>query len=72
MATQHRSYYINVGQVLGVIGTVYLGTRALKLEEEKAGIERRPITEVIKEDYERVKNWVGDKLYRIPKTYRHF
>lgn len=71
MATQHRSYYINVGQVLGVIGTVYLGTRALKLEEEKARIERRPITEIVKEDYERVKNWVGDRFYRIPKMYRH-
>ena len=60
--TGHVSYYINVGQTIGVIGGLILGYKAIRLEEAKAGIAKRPIHEVLIEDARRVKNWYYDNF----------
>ncbi len=63
--SNHRSYYINVGQILTLGVTGYLGWRALRLEEAKAGIQHRPLSEVIKDDARKFRNWVTDTfVYR--------
>ena len=63
--SNHRSYYINVGQILGLGVTGYLGWRALRLEEAKAGIQHRPVMEVIKDDARKFRNWWTDTfVYR--------
>ena len=55
--TRHFSHYINWGQVLTVGVGGYLAARALKLEEFKAGMEHKPLTQVIAEDAAKVKDW---------------
>lgn len=67
----HVSYYVNVGQTLGVIGGLILGFKAIKLEEVKAGIQRRPIKEVIVDDIRRVKTWYSDN-FGDTRQYRHY
>lgn len=63
--SSHRSYYINVGQIIGILGAGYLGWKALRLEEQKAGIQRRKISEVISDDARKVRNWWTDTfVYR--------
>lgn len=69
MAKPQVSWYVNVGQVLGIVGGLTLGFRALRLEEKKAGIERRSVKEVIQDDVERVKNWYYDNVKY--KQYTH-
>lgn len=69
--TNHTSYYINVGQVLGIAGGLFLGWKALRLEEQKAGIQHRPIKDVITDDVRRVKNWYSDNFGNT-KQYRHY
>ena len=65
----HVSYSVNVGQVLGIAGGLLLGFRAIRLEEEKAGIQRRSVKEVINEDVCRVRQWYYDNFkYR---QYQH-
>lgn len=72
MATRHFSYYVNLSTLAGVLGSVYVATRALALEEAKAGIEHRPLTEIMKEDFTKVKDWAGRTFGKTPKMYRHF
>lgn len=72
MATRHVSYYVNLSTLAGVIGSVYVATRALALEEAKAGIEHKPLMDIVKEDVEKVRNWAGRTFSRTPKMYRHF
>lgn len=60
--TGHVSWYVNVGQVLGIVGGLALGFRAIRLEEEKAGIEHRTVKEVINEDVCRVRQWYYDNF----------
>lgn len=63
--SNHRSYYINVGQILGIGAAGYLGWRALRLEEQKAGIQHRKISDVISDDIQKVRNWWTDTfVYR--------
>lgn len=62
MARPKVSWYVNVGQTLGIIGGLTLGFRALKLEEKKAGIQHRSVKEVVKEDVMRIKNWYYDNF----------
>lgn len=63
--SNHRQYYINVGQVLGIVGGLIVANRALRLEETKAGIEHRPIKEIIANDVLKVRKWFEDTfLYR--------
>ena len=62
MARPQVSWYVNVGQTLGIIGGLTLGFRALKLEEKKAGIQHRSVKEVVKEDVMRIKNWYYDNF----------
>lgn len=70
-ATNHVSYYINVGQTLGILGGLTLGFRALRLEEQKAGIQNRPLLEVIKTDIGRIKVWYSD-TFGTTKQYTHY
>lgn len=70
--TNHFSYYINVGQVVAIIGGLALGDRILRLEEAKAGIERRSVLEVIHDDAVKAKDWIDTTLGRKPKMYRHW
>ena len=69
--TRHCSYYVNVGQVVGVVGALALGFRAIALEERKAGIQRRPVKEVFYEDVARVRNWWTDNFGHT-RQYRHY
>jgi len=69
MAKPQVSYYVNVAQTIVVTGGLILGFKALRLEEKKAGIQNRPINEVISEDVRRVRNWVEDKF--LYKQYTH-
>lgn len=62
MARPHVSWYVNVGQVLGIVGGLTLGFKALRVEEAKAGIQRRSVKEVIQDDIERIKNWYYDNF----------
>ena len=64
MATNHHSYYINVGQTIGIIGGLLLGKYALDIEAQKAGIEKRPLSEVLAEDVGRVKGWFDGLRFR--------
>ena len=57
--SNHRSYYINVGQIFTVAVGGILAWRALKLEEEKAWIQHRSVMEVMKDDWDRLKNWLS-------------
>lgn len=72
MATRHISYYVNLSTLAGVIGSVYVATRAIALEEAKAGIEHRPLWDIVKEDCTKVKDWAGRTFSRTPRMYRHF
>ena len=65
--TGHTSYYVNVAQTIGIVGGVVLGFKALRIEEAKAGIEHRPIKEVVQDDILRVKNWYYDNF-----TYKQY
>ena len=56
---RHFSYYINVGQTIGVIGAIFLGYKAIKLEEKKADIYDEPLSEVIANDIERLHSWLN-------------
>lgn len=67
---RNTSYYVNVGQTIGIIGGLILGFKALRVEEAKAGIERRPIKEVIHDDILRVRNWYYDNF--AYKQYPHY
>ncbi len=67
---KHTSFYINVGQTIGIVGGLILGFKAIRLEEAKAGIQRRPIKEVIADDVNRVRQWYYDNFkYR---QYPHY
>lgn len=64
-----KSYYVNVGQTLGIISAAYLGWRALRLEEAKAGIQHKTVKEVVQEDVVRARNWWNENVrYRM---YQH-
>lgn len=69
--TGHVSWYVNVGQTIGLIGGLILGFKALKVEEAKAGIESRPIKEVILDDVQRVRRWYSDN-FGPTRQYRHY
>lgn len=69
--TKHTSFYVNVGQTIGIIGGLFLGFRALRVEEAKAGIQHRPIKEVIHDDIVRVQHWYSDN-FGATKQYRHY
>ena len=69
--TNHTSYYVNVGQVLGIVGGLVLGWKALRIEEAKAGIEHRSVQEVIVDDIRRVRNWYSDN-FGATKQYPHY
>lgn len=71
MKSNHTSYYVNVGQTLGIIGGLILGFKALRLEETKAGIQHRPIKDVVVEDINRVKNWWSDN-FGSTRQYKHY
>lgn len=71
MKTNHVSWYVNVGQVLGIGGGLLLGFKALDIEAKKAGIEHRPLKEVLYEDVIRVKHWVSD-TFGPTRQYRHY
>lgn len=66
----HTSYYVNVGQTIGVIGGLILGFKALRVEEAKAGIQRRPLKDVIVDDVRRVKQWYSDNFGNT-RMYKH-
>ena len=53
--------YINVSQTLGIGTILYLGARYLKLAEHRAGMERRPIRQVIADDI----NGLREKFYDL-------
>ena len=65
----HTSYYINVGQTIGIVGALILCWRALKLEEAKAGIEHRSVREVISDDIRKAQDWYYKNV--AYKQYRH-
>lgn len=67
--TNHTSYYVNVGQTIGVVGAIILGWRALKVEEAKAGIQQRSVVDILKDDACRIQQWY-DKTFG-PRMYRH-
>ncbi len=66
----HTSYYINVGQTIGIIGGLVLGFKALRVEEAKAGIQRRPLKDVLVDDVRRVQRWWSDN-FGPTKMYTH-
>lgn len=66
----HTSYYVNVGQTIGIVGGLILGFKALRVEEAKAGIQHRPIKEVINDDILRVKNWYYNNFAYKQYTHR--
>ena len=66
----HTSWYVNVGQTIGVVGGLILGFKALRVEEAKAGIQHRPIKDVIVDDIRRVRNWYSDNFGNT-RQYRH-
>ncbi len=70
MANNRAHYYINVAQTIGIVGGLVLGFKALRVEETKAGIEHRPVKEVIIDDVCRVKKWWSDN-FGPTKMYRH-
>ena len=61
--------YINVSQTLGIGTLLYLGARYLKLAEHRAGMERRPIRQVIADDITGLREKFYDFRYR---QYRHY
>ena len=67
--TRHFSYYINVGQIIGVAGAVLLGREYFKLAKEEAGIQERPVTEVLREKWVNAKRWINENV-RF-RTYQH-
>ena len=67
----HVSLYINVGQTIGIVGGLILGFRAIRLEEAKAGIAKRPFVEVLKEDFRRVRNFYEDN-FGYYRQYPHY
>ncbi len=69
--TGRVSYYVNVGQTLGIIGGLILGAKAIKLEEAKAGIQHRSIKEVIVDDVRRVRTWYADN-FGSTRQYPHY
>ena len=69
--TGHTSYYVNVGQTIGIVGGLILGFRALRVEEAKAGIEKRPIKEILIEDALRVKRWYSEN-FGATRMYQHY
>lgn len=69
--SNHISWYVNLGQTVGIVGGLVLGFKALRLEEQKAGIQRRPVKEIIADDIRRVKNWCSDN-FGPTKQYRHY
>lgn len=71
MKSNHTSYYVNVGQTIGIIGGLILGFKALRVEETKAGIEHRSVKEVICEDINRVKGWWSDN-FGSTRQYKHY
>ncbi len=66
----HTSYYVNVGQTIGIVGGLILGFKALRVEEAKAGIEHRPLKDVIVDDVRRVKSWYSDN-FGATRMYQH-
>lgn len=66
----HTSYYINVGQTIGVIGALVLGWKALKIEEAKAGIEHRTVREVISDDISKMQDWYYKNIAYKQYTHR--
>lgn len=70
--TRHFSYYVNVGQIVAILGGLALGNRVIRLEEAKAGIEHRSIMEVIHDDVKKVGDWCDRTFGRKPKMYRHW
>lgn len=67
--TGHISWYINIGQTLGIAAAAYLGARFLKLEEHKAGMQRRSLKDVVLDDVAAVREKWYDFRYR---QYRHY
>lgn len=67
----HTSYYVNVGQTIGIVGGLVLGFKALRVEEAKAGIQHRPVKDIIADDIRRVRNWYSDNFGNT-KQYRHY
>ena len=67
----HTSYYVNVAQTIGIVGGLILGFKALRVEEAKAGIEHRPLKDVVVDDVRRVKNWYSDNFGNT-RQYRHY
>lgn len=65
MRDNHFSYYINVGQTIGIIGGLYTIIRAIKLEEQKAGIEHRTFVEVVCDDILKIKDWYEDNFKHV-------
>lgn len=64
-------FYVNVAQTIGVVGGLVLGFKAIRLEEEKAGISHKPIKEVVEEDVRRVRNWYINN-FGYGRMYRHY
>ncbi len=62
MHTRHFSYYVNVPQTLGVITAGVCAWRWIKMEEAKAGIEDRPVIDLIKEDGSKIAKVVSKKF----------
>lgn len=69
MKTGHVSYYINVGQTLGVIGLFALGWKALKIEEAKAGLQNRSVIDILHDDAIRLQDWYNRNVSH--QTYRY-
>lgn len=69
--SRHVNYHVNVAQVLGIVGGLALGFRALKLEETKAGIQHRPMKDVLYEDAAAVHKWWNDNFGHT-RQYRHY
>lgn len=67
----HTSYYVNIGQTIGIVGGLILGFKALRVEEAKAGIQRRPLKDVIVDDVRRVKQWYSDN-FGTTRMYQHY
>lgn len=69
--TGHVSWYVNVGQTLGIVGGLILGFKAIRMEEAKAGIQRRTVKEVVTDDIQRVRRWYSDN-FGATRQYRHY
>lgn len=49
MGSNHVSYYVNVGQIVGIIGGIYIAKKAIDLEYEKLHIKPRSFRDVVKD-----------------------